>query len=291
MHNHYLVFPQFNPIIFSFGPVSFHWYGLMYLLSFVLIRWLARRRITQFCGTWNKDDVDKLMYVGFLGVFFGGRLGYMLFYNLPLFFDDPICIFKIWNGGMSFHGGLIGVIIALSLFCHYNKFNFFSVSDFLTPFIPLGLGAGRFGNYINGELWGRVNFHIPWGMLFPASYNEDIKLAVNNPEWQQFIFYHGALPRHPSQLYEVVLEGLLLFVILHWFVSSHVRPIGATSGLFLIIYSVFRIFVEFFRQPDQQIGLFYGVSMGQILSVPMFICGVFIMLLAYNKGISIKNNS
>ncbi|VFP83902.1 Prolipoprotein diacylglyceryl transferase [Candidatus Erwinia haradaeae] len=283
MHHAYLVFPQFDPVIASIGPVSLHWYGLMYVISFILVRWIARRRVHKYGGIWNKDAVDDLIYSGFLGVVFGGRLGYALFYNFPVFLHNPLYVFHVWKGGMSFHGGFIGVIIALWIFSHRTQRNFFVISDFIAPLIPLGLGAGRLGNYINGELWGRVDPNLPWAMLFPNSYSEDIKLAANDPEWQQMIVTYGVLPRHPSQLYEAFLEGFVLFIVLHFFIFHRPRPVGAVSALFLILYSVFRIFVEFFRQPDQQIGLFYGISMGQILSVPMCIAGIILMLVVYNQ--------
>ncbi|VFP82768.1 prolipoprotein diacylglyceryl transferase [Candidatus Erwinia haradaeae] len=283
MHHSYLLFPPFDPVILTLGPVSLHWYGLMYVISFMLVRWMARRRVNLYDYSWNKEDVDHLIYLGFLGVIFGGRLGYTLFYNFSVFLHHPMCVFQVWYGGMSFHGGLIGVMIAIWIFSRRAQCHFFAVSDFIAPLMPLGLGAGRLGNYINGELWGRVSPNLPWAMLFPGSYTEDIKLAVHHPEWQQLIIDCGALPRHPSQLYEAFLEGLVLFIILHFFISNRRRPVGAVSALFLILYSVFRIFVEFFRQPDQQIGLFYGISIGQALSFPMLISGVVMMLMAYNE--------
>ncbi|VFP79930.1 prolipoprotein diacylglyceryl transferase [Candidatus Erwinia haradaeae] len=281
MNNPYLIFPNIDPIIISLGPVSLHWYGLMYLISFMLIRWIAVRRASQYKNFLSKENVNDLLSIGFFGVFIGGRLGYMLFYNLPVLLNDPLSIFKIWNGGMSFHGGLIGVIIGIWVFSRQIQRHFFQVSDFIAPLIPIGLGAGRLGNYINGELWGRVNTHLPWATLFPGSYSEDIKIAAIHPEWQQLLLNYGVLPRHPSQLYEAILEGLILFIILNLFISIKNRPLGAMSGLFLISYSISRITVELFRQPDPQIGLFYGISMGQILSIPMIISGVLIIIWAY----------
>ncbi|VFP81689.1 prolipoprotein diacylglyceryl transferase [Candidatus Erwinia haradaeae] len=281
MSNHYLSFPHFDPVMFSFGPVSLHWYGLMYLISFIFVRWMAMRRVSYYRHSWEKDDIDLLLYVSFFGVFFGGRLGYVLFYNLPFFLNNPLDIFKIWNGGMSFHGGLIGVILAILIFSYRTKRHFLQVSDFIAPTIPFGLGAGRFGNYINGELWGRVNFDLPWSMLFPGSRNIDISLTEIHNEWKDVLLTYGSLPRHPSQLYELILEGVLLFIILNVFVMNKNRPIGSVSGLFLISYSFLRIISECFREPDVQLGLFYGVSMGQILSIPMMIVGIIMIMRAY----------
>ncbi|VFP87093.1 prolipoprotein diacylglyceryl transferase [Candidatus Erwinia haradaeae] len=281
MSENYLSFPHINPVIFYVGPVTLHWYGLMYFISFIFVRWLARRRISCSPRIWTKEDIDLLLYISFFGVFFGGRLGYVLFYNLPFFLDHPIDIFKVWNGGMSFHGGLIGVVLAILVFSYRTKRHFLQVSDFIAPMIPFGLGAGRLGNYINGELWGRVNPDLPWSMLFPGSQSADISLIQIHEEWKNLLVTYGSLPRHPSQLYEMGLEGVLLFIILNLFVISRSRPLGSVSGLFLISYSVLRIISEFFREPDSQLGLYYGISMGQILSIPMMIVGIIIIIRSY----------
>ncbi|AUH01825.1 prolipoprotein diacylglyceryl transferase [Pectobacteriaceae bacterium CE70] len=281
MTTNYLVFPKFDPVIFSIGPVSLHWYGLMYLVGFVFAMWLAVRRANKPGSGWTKDEVENLLYFGFLGVFVGGRLGYVLFYAFPLFIANPLYLFKVWDGGMSFHGGLIGVITVMLWFAHRTKRNFFQVADFIAPLIPFGLGAGRLGNFINGELWGRVTTDTPWAMLFPGSHSEDMALAATNPKWQAIFNQYGLLPRHPSQIYEMLLEGVVLFIILNTFIRKP-RPMGSVSGLFLIGYGLFRIFVEFFRQPDAQLGLFDGIiSMGQILSIPMVLVGILMMIWAY----------
>ncbi|WP_113632076.1 prolipoprotein diacylglyceryl transferase [Pectobacterium peruviense] len=283
MTTSYLAFPQFDPVIFSIGPLALHWYGLMYLVGFVFAMWLAVRRANKPGSGWTKDEVENLLYMGFLGVFVGGRLGYVLFYAFPSFLENPLYLFKVWDGGMSFHGGLMGVICVMLWFAHRTKRHFFQVADFIAPLIPFGLGAGRLGNFINGELWGRVTTDTPWAMLFPGSRSEDMMLAVSNPQWQTIFNQFGMLPRHPSQLYQMMLEGVALFIILNLFIRKS-RPMGSVSGLFLICYGMFRIITEFFRQPDAQLGLFGDLfSMGQILSLPMVIAGILMMVWAYRR--------
>ncbi|MCA6938384.1 prolipoprotein diacylglyceryl transferase [Pectobacterium versatile] len=283
MTTSYLAFPQFDPVIFSIGPLALHWYGLMYLVGFVFAMWLAVRRANKPGSGWTKDEVENLLYMGFFGVFVGGRLGYVLFYAFPSFLENPLYLFKVWDGGMSFHGGLMGVICVMLWFAHRTKRHFFQVADFIAPLIPFGLGAGRLGNFINGELWGRVTTDTPWAMLFPGSRSEDMMLAVSNPQWQAIFNQYGMLPRHPSQLYQMMLEGVALFIILNLFIRKS-RPMGSVSGLFLIGYGTFRIITEFFRQPDAQLGLFGDLfSMGQILSLPMVIAGILMMVWAYRR--------
>ncbi|MEQ4989101.1 prolipoprotein diacylglyceryl transferase [Proteus vulgaris] len=283
MSINYLKFPEIDPVMFSIGPVSLHWYGMMYLVGFVFALWLANRRAAKPNSGWNKNEVETLLYVGFVGVFIGGRLGYVLFYNLPVFLNDPLYLFKVWDGGMSFHGGLIGVICAMIWFAKRTKRRFFQVADFVAPLIPFGLGLGRIGNFINGELWGRVTLDTPWAFLFPNSRSEDLQLVAQDPSTLlPIIQEYGVLPRHPSQLYEMLLEGIVLFIILNIFVRKN-RPVGSVSGLFLIGYGAFRIIVEFFRQPDAQLGLFSGVSMGQLLSIPMILLGIIFMVWAYRQ--------
>ena len=257
MNSGYLHFPEFDPVIFSLGPVSLHWYGLMYLVGFVFAMWLATRRANRPGSGWTKNEVETLLYAGFLGVFLGGRIGYVLFYNLPVFLADPLYLFRVWDGGMSFHGGLIGVILVMIIFA-------------------------RRTNFINGELWGRVDPSFHYTMIFPGSRAEDLALLPTHPEWQSLFDTYGALPRHASQLYELALEGVVLFLILNLFIRKP-RPTGSVSGLFLIGYGLFRIIVEFFRQPDAQFtgGWVQYISMGQILSIPMVLAGIIMMVWAY----------
>ena len=254
-----LAYPNISPVALSLGPVQVHWYGLMYLFAFLagwgLARWRASRPAWIAAG-WNGQKVDDLLTWIMLGVVAGGRLGYVLFYDLPVYLDQPSEIFKIWNGGMSFNGGLIGVLLMGWWWSRRNKKKFMDVVDFVAPLVPPGLFFGRIGNFINGELWGGVT-DGPLGMVFPTG---------------------GPLPRHPSQLYEAGLEGLVLFVVL-WVYSSRIRPTGRVSGLFAVLYGVFRFAVEFVRQPDPQLGyLAFGwLTMGQLLCVPLLIAGLWLL--------------
>lgn len=280
MINKYLTFPQFNPIIISLGPITLHWYGLMYMLGLIFTLWFAMR---QADSKWSKKEIEQLIYISFLGMIIGGRIGYIIFYNFSIFLDEPFYLFKIWHGGMSFHGGLIGTIIVMIWFAYRTKRDFFQVTDFIVPIVPFGLGAGRLGNFINGELWGRVAVNIPWAMLFPNSKYEDLVLVLNNPQLQSIFNHYGVLPRHPSQLYELFFEGIILFIILNLFIRKK-RPLASVSGLFLISYGLLRTIIEFFRQPDSQLGLFKGIiSMGQILSLPMIISGLIIIVWSYQN--------
>ncbi|AUV14081.1 prolipoprotein diacylglyceryl transferase [Aeromonas caviae] len=260
-HDGYWVFSQIDPVAFSLGPLSVRWYGLMYLFGFAFAMWLAGRRADAPNSGWTRNEVSDLLFYGFLGVILGGRIGYVLFYNFDLFLADPTYLFKIWTGGMSFHGGLIGVITAMIWFAHKTQRHFFTVADFVAPLIPFGLGVGRIGNFMNGELWGRVT-DVPWAIIFPEA---------------------GPEPRHPSQLYQFALEGVVLFIILNLFWRKH-PPRGAISGMFLLFYGLFRFLVEFVRQPDSQLGLYFNeISMGQILSTPMIVAGGLMVWAAYKQ--------
>ena len=257
-----LVHPQFDPVALHLGPLAIRWYGLMYLLGFALGLLLGRYRIkTQPDSGWSHSELDDVLFYIVLGVILGGRAGYVLFYKFSDYLHEPLKIFYIWEGGMSFHGGFLGVIFALWLFSRKHRKRWLAITDFIAPLVSLGLGAGRIGNFLNGELWGRPT-DVAWGMIFPS---------VDN------------LPRHPSQLYEFALEGMVLFVIL-WFYSAKPRPLGAVSGMFLICYGVFRFLVEFTREPDPFLGLLaLGLSMGQWLSLPMILAGVWMICWSYYK--------
>jgi phosphatidylglycerol---prolipoprotein diacylglyceryl transferase len=256
-----LQYPNINPILFEIGFLKIRWYGVMYLVGF-LSAWLLlnyRAKKHPELG-FNPEIISDLIFYAALGVILGGRLGYMLFYDLPHLIQNPLLFFKIWEGGMSFHGGFLGVLVAMGLYSHFKRYSFLAIMDFIVPVVPIGLGAGRIGNFINGELWGRVT-EMPWGMIFPQA---------------------GFLPRHPSQLYEAALEGIFLFLIV-WIFSRKPRPLMSVSALFLIIYSLARIFCEFFRQPDIQLGYiaFDWLTMGQLLSLPMLLLGIILMGIAY----------
>jgi phosphatidylglycerol:prolipoprotein diacylglycerol transferase len=261
MSSNYFVFPQIDPIIFSLGPLSVRWYGLMYLIAFLLANWLANRAADKPGSGWTREQVSDLMFYGFLGVVLGGRIGYVLFYQFGAWLDDPTYLFRIWEGGMSFHGGVLGVLTAMALFARKTGKNFLQLGDFVVILLPLGLGAGRIGNFINAELWGRTT-DVPWAVLFPNA---------------------GALPRHPSQLYEFLLEGLVLFAMLVLYRRQQ-PPAGAVGGLFLLGYGCFRFFVEFFREPDAHLGLLsLGMSMGQWLCVPMILTGLGLIMWGYQR--------
>ena len=250
-----LIHPQFDPIAIHLGSVGIHWYGLMYLAGFVAFIALGRWRIAhQNWQNWTPQMLDDALFFGALGVILGGRLGYVLFYQPAYFIEHPLEIFALWQGGMSFHGGFLGVLAAMVVFSRKYQKPWLSIMDFVAPLVPIGLGAGRMGNFINGELWGRPT-DVPWGMVFPR---------VDD------------LARHPSQLYEFGLEGIVLFGLLWWY-SSKPRPAGTISALFLLGYGSFRFIAEFTREPDSYLGLLsLGMSMGQWLSLPMIIFGLWL---------------
>ncbi|MDZ4098288.1 MAG: prolipoprotein diacylglyceryl transferase [Methylophilaceae bacterium] len=251
-----LIHPQFDPVAIHLGSYPIHWYGLMYLIGFLSLLWLGKWRANRYPEAgWKSSEMDDILFYGALGVIIGGRLGYCLFYQPAYYLSHPLEIAYIWQGGMSFHGGFLGVLATMVFFARKTGKRWLAVMDFVAPLVPIGLGAGRMGNFINGELWGRTT-DVAWGMVFPQ---------VDN------------LVRHPSQLYQFVLEGIILFILLWWY-SSKPRPVGAVSGLFLIGYGSFRFLVEFTREPDSFLGLLaLNLSMGQWLSLPMIVVGAWMM--------------
>ena len=259
------VYPNFNPIALSLGPLHVRWYGLMYLVGFLGAWWLARRRAAAPGSTWKPVDVDDLIFYCAVGVILGGRLGWCLFYGIEQVIANPIMIFRIWDGGMSFHGGLAGVLVALAMFANRRGRALVDVFDFTAPLPAIGFGAGRIGNFINGELWGKPT-DVPWAVIVDG------------------------VPRHASQLYEALLEGLVLFLVIWWFTSKP-RPRWAPSGLFLVCYGVFRFGVEFVRVPDENRGylLLGWVTMGQLLSLPMIVAGLWMLAVAYRRRVPSGN--
>ncbi|MEZ5506647.1 MAG: prolipoprotein diacylglyceryl transferase [Gammaproteobacteria bacterium] len=257
-----LKYPEIDPVAISIGPLDIRWYGIMYLVGFVAGFLLLNRRAKRPNSGWTTEQVSDLIFYGAMGVILGGRIGYILFYNFSAFLNDPLTLFKVWQGGMSFHGGLLGVMIAVWLFARHTKKSYWDILDYGAPIVPIGLGLGRIGNFIGGELYGRIT-DGPWGMVFPTG---------------------GELARHPSQLYQATLEGLALFTIL-WFFSRKPRPRYAVSGLFALFYGIFRFVAEFAREPDAHLGFiaFDWLTMGQLLSVPLILVGVFLLYLAYGR--------
>lgn len=257
-----LMYPKIDPIAFSLGPIKFHWYGLMYVLSFSFFIYAAKWRLKKYGHpVMTPKLVDDFLLSGILGTVIGGRLGFCLFYQPSFYLTHPLDMLKTWDGGMSFHGGMIGVFVAIYLFSRKVKTNFFVLSDFVAPFIPICLMFGRIGNFINGELWGRLcSTNLPWGMIFPDS---------------------GTLsPRHPSQLYEAFTEGVVLFIVLAIYAGIKQRKLGQTSGVFMIGYGIARFCLEFFREPDSfATGIVQstGLSLGQFYSLPMILAGVIIL--------------
>lgn len=256
-----LVFPQIDPVAVALGPLKIHWYGLMYLVGIGGAWWLASRRLARFDAAWTRDTLSDLVFWAACGVVLGGRFGYVVFYNFEQFLADPLWLLRIWEGGMSFHGGFLGVLVAMALFARRSATHVLDLTDFIAPVVPIGLGAGRIGNFINGELWGRVT-DVPWAFVVDGE------------------------ARHPSQLYEACLEGAVLFAIL-WTYSARPRPRHAVSALFLLGYGVFRAAVEFVRTPDAHLGyLAFGwLTMGHVLTLPMIIAGIGLWWLAQRRAV------
>jgi phosphatidylglycerol:prolipoprotein diacylglycerol transferase len=256
-----LTHPNFDPILFQVGPVAVRWYGVMYLAGFLAAWWLGARRIRQGLAPVSRAQLDDLIFTAVVGVILGGRLGYVIFYKPLHYASNPLEIFAIWQGGMSFHGGFLGVLAAVWFFAWRNRIGWWDLMDYIAPLVPIGLGTGRLGNFINGELWGRVT-DLPWGMVFRDA---------------------GPAPRHPSQLYQMALEGIVLFALLWWF-SSRKRPRMQVSALFLLGYGIFRFACEFAREPDAFLGILaLGLTMGQWLSLPMIVAGVALWVVSLRR--------
>ena len=258
-----IAYPEIDPIAVSIGPVNIAWYGLTYVAGLAFAWWLGRKRSRSPGAAVAEDQLDDLIFYAALGIILGGRLGYIIFYGWSGLVSDPLRLFRIWEGGMAFHGGFIGVVVAMWLFCRHHKLSIPAVMDFIAPLAPIGLALGRLGNFINQELWGRPT-DVPWAMVFPK---DPLGLA-----------------RHPSQLYQFALEGVLLFVVLYWY-TRQPRPTWSAAGLFLLGYGLLRSFSEFFRQPDAHIGFeaFGWLTRGQLLSIPMLVGGLLLMIWAYRR--------
>lgn len=256
-------YPQIDPVAISLGPLKVHWYGLMYIIGIGAAWFLARLRAKEPGFPWTATQIEDLIFYCAVGLMLGGRLGYIFFYNFQAFINEPMILFRVWEGGMSFHGGMLGAFAGMAVFAHKVGARFGDVTDFIGPYVPLGLFTGRIGNFINGELWGKPT-DLPWGMIFPTG---------------------GPEPRHPSQLYEAFLEGIVLYWVLWWFRRQN-PPRTAVSGMFLLLYGAFRFAVEFLRLPDAHIGyLAFGwLTMGMVLSLPMIVAGLFILAMAYSKA-------
>ena len=257
-----LQYPDINPVAIALGPLKIHWYGITYLVAFLVGWHLAKYRAGRPKSGWKPDEIGDVVFYIVLGVIIGGKLGSVLFYNWDQFLESPLRVLNPMNAGMSFHGGFIGVMVAFFLYARSTGRTFWQVADFIAPAFPIGLGAGRIGNFINGELWGRVT-DVPWGMVFP---------------------HVGEEPRHPNQLYQFFCEGILLFALIWWF-SNKPRPRMAVSGLFAVAYGVYRFLIEFVREPDRHLGFiaFDWLTMGQLLSLPMILVGLLLLFLAYRN--------
>ncbi len=275
---------NFDPVAISIGSLDIHWYGIMYLLAFLTFWGIGNRVVkTRSWWGWQQQEVSDIMFYGMLGVILGGRVGYMLFYGFELLRQDPLSLFWVWDGGMSFHGGLLGVILVMAWFARHTSRSFWKVADFVAPLVPIGLAFGRLGNFIGGELWGRLT-DVPWAMIFAKSTGFGAgDSAALETAWRSGALDH--LARHPSQLYQAGLEGLALFITLMWFAAKP-RPRAAVAGLFLLGYGLFRIIAEFFRQPDAHLGFLamHWLTMGMLLSLPMLVAGAMIMLMAYRAA-------
>lgn len=273
-----LIYPTIDPVAIQIGPLAVHWYGIMYLIGFVggyaVLWWRIRH---QSGIPWNPQQLGDMIFYAAIGIVLGGRIGYILFYNFPYYIANPLQMFAVWDGGMSFHGGLLGVLAAMALYARRFRRSFFDLTDFIAPAVPIGLGAGRVGNFINGELWGKVSTH-PWAMQLPCWDGRFINRYCGGSP----VGYSA--PHLPTQLYEAFFEGVIMFALLWWF-SAHKRPRMVISGLFALLYGIIRFGIEFVRLPDPQLGyLAFGwMTMGQLLSLPLIAIGIVLIYMGYHK--------
>lgn len=280
MANHFPVI-DFDPVFLTLGPVSIHWYGVTYLIGFGFYYLLGQYRLKHYPGSWNSEQLSDFLFYGAIGIIAGGRLGWVLFYNDTSLLEDPLLPFRVWEGGMSFHGGLVGVMLAMLYFKNKTKKTFFEISDFITPLVPTGILSVRLGNFINGELWGRLT-QQPWAMLFPDALPAHLHPDnMESSQWQS-LYQAGQLDvfaRHPSALYEAVGEGLITFIVV-WLVANHAKKRGTVSATFLLCYGIARFTVEFFREPDANRGFiaFEWMTMGHLLTLPIIAFGLWILL-------------
>ncbi|QJC38312.1 prolipoprotein diacylglyceryl transferase [Enterobacteriaceae endosymbiont of Donacia marginata] len=278
MYKKYFLFPNINPIFLKINKINIYWYGIMYFLSFILVKKISyiRNKNNNF---WKKEEINNLLCFCFLGLLLGGKIGCVLLYNTHFFIKNPIILIKVWTGGMSFFGGLIGTIIVIFYISYIKKKKFLQITDFIVPMIPIGIGMGRIGNFINSELWGKVT-NVPWAIIFPNSIKKDLIYLKKNLKYKKIFIQYGNLPRHPTQIYESLLEGIMLFLILNIIFKKNIFT-GYKSILFLLFYGIIRFFIEYFREPDIQFNLFKNyiiLTIDQLFSIIMIISGIILFI-------------
>ncbi|QJC34281.1 prolipoprotein diacylglyceryl transferase [Enterobacteriaceae endosymbiont of Donacia cinerea] len=277
MYRKYFIFPNINPIFFKINKINIYWYGIMYLISFIFIKKISYKKSKK--NNFKKEEIYYLLCFCFLGLLLGGKIGCIFIYHINDFIKNPIILIKFWKGGMSFFGGLIGVIIVIFVISYIKEKKILQITDFITPMVPIGLTMGRIGNFINSELWGQVT-NVPWAIIFPNSIKEDIIYIQKHLEYQDIFFIYGNLPRHPTQIYECFLEGIILFLILNIILKKNIFT-GYKTSLFLFFYGIIRFFIEYFREPDIQFTFFYNhiiLNINQLFSIIMIVIGLIIFI-------------